>query len=71
MKKIEVVSVNEMEVKPFVLNDFTQNEASCVSVKKMTKKELKALAESLDLVYDDTHIVFAKKLFNAYLTGKR
>ena len=71
MKKIEVVSVNEIEVKPFVLNDFTQNEAPCVSVKKMTKKELKELAESLDLVYDDTHIVFAKKLLNAYLTGKR
>ena len=71
MKKIEVVSVNEIEVKPFVLNDFTQNEASLATVKKMTKKELKELAESLDLVYDDTHIVFAKKLFNAYLTGKR
>ena len=71
MKKIEVVSVNEIEVKPFVLNDFTQNEASLVPVKKMTKKELKALAENLGLVYDDAHIVFAKKLFNAYLTGKR
>lgn len=71
MKKIEVVSFNEIEVKPFVLNDFIQNEASCSSVKKITKKELKELAESLDLVYDDTHIVFAKKLFNAYLTGKR
>ncbi|RLA70445.1 MAG: hypothetical protein DRG09_03220 [Epsilonproteobacteria bacterium] len=71
MKKIEVVNVNEIEVKPFILSDFTQNEASCISVKKMTKKELKELAESLDLVYDDTHIVFAKKLFNAYLTGKK
>ncbi len=71
MKKIEVVSVNEIEVKPFVLNDFTQNEVSLVTEKKMTKKELKELAESLGLVYDDTHIVFAKKLFNAYLTGKR
>ncbi|MDQ7047856.1 MAG: hypothetical protein Q9M39_09730 [Sulfurovum sp.] len=60
-----------IEVKPFVLNDFTQQEAACVSVKKMTKKELKNLAESLDLVYDDTHIVFAKKLFNAYLTGNK
>ncbi len=71
MKKIEVVSVNDIEVKPFVLNDFTQNEVSRVSVKKMTKKELKELAEGLGLVYDDAHIIFAKKLFNAYLTGKR
>ena len=71
MKRIEVVNINEIEAKPFVLNDFTPNEASPVAVKKMTKKELKEMAESLGLVYDDTHIVFTKKLFNAYLTGKR
>jgi len=71
VKIIEVVSLNEIEVKPFILSDFIQNEVSGVTMKKMTKKELKELAESLDLVYDDAHIVFAKKLFNAYLTGKR
>lgn len=71
MKKIKVVSVNEIEVKPFVLNDFTQNEVLLAAEKKMTKKELKKLAESLDLVYDDAYIIFAKKLFNAYLRGKR
>ena len=71
MKKVEVVSINEIEVKPFILNDFTQNEASTATMKKMTKKELKDLAGSLGLVYDDAQIVFSKKLFNAYLTGKR
>ena len=71
MKKVEVVSVNEIEVKPFILNDFTQNEVSPATMKKMTKKELKDLAGSLGLIYDDAQIVFAKKLFNAYLTGKR
>lgn len=71
MKKVEVVKVDEVEVKPFILNDFTQNEASPATMKKMTKKELKDLAVSLGLVYDDAQIVFAKKLFNAYLTGKR
>lgn len=71
MKIVEVVSINEREVKPFILNDFTQNEASHVNMKKMSKKELKELAESLGLAYDDAQIVFAKKLFNAYLTGDR
>ncbi len=71
MKKVEVVKADEVEVKPFILNDFTQNEASSVSMKKITKKELKDLAASLGLVYDDAQIVFAKKLLSAYLIGKR
>lgn len=71
MKKVEVVKADEVEVKPFILNDFTQNEASSVSMKKITKKELKDLAASLGLVYDDEQIVFAKKLLSAYLIGKR
>lgn len=37
---------------------------------KITKKELKHLADDLGLVYDDSQIVFAKKLLNAYLLGK-
>ena len=71
MKRIEVVNVNDIEVKPFILNDFTQNEVLRVSMKKITKKELKDLAVSLGLVYDDAQIIFAKKLLSAYLTGKR
>jgi len=71
LKKVELVQADEVEVKPFILNDFTQNEASCVSIKKITKKELKDLAGTLGLVYDDAQIVFAKKLLSAYLTGKR
>lgn len=71
MKKVEVVNSNEIEVKPFILNDFTQNEVSCVSMKKITKKELKDLAGTLGLAHDDAHIVFAKKLLSAYLIGNR
>jgi hypothetical protein len=71
LKRIEVVNVNEIEERPFILNDFTQNEASCVSMKKITKKELKDLAGRLGLVYDDAQIAFAKKILSAYLTGKR
>ena len=70
MKKIEVVKANEVEVKPFVLDDFIQKDIKQDMTKKVTKKELKYLADDLDLVYDDTQIVFAKKLLNAYLLGK-
>ena len=70
MKKIEVVKVNEVEVKPFVLDEFIQKDLKQGMTKKVTKKELKYLADDLNLVYDDTQIVFAKKLLNAYLLGK-
>jgi hypothetical protein len=36
-------------------------------MKKVTKRELKILAEELDLTYDDAQIVFAKKLLKAYI----
>ena len=68
---MKIVSANTVEVKPLLLSDFIQSKASDVTMGKITKKELKNLAEELGLGYDDTHIVFAKKLLNAYFTGKR
>jgi len=70
LKKIEVVKANEVEVEPFILDDFTQHKAARSMMKKVTKKELKNLADDLGLAYDDTQIFFAKKLLNAYLLGK-
>ena len=70
MKKIEVVKANEVEVKPFVLDDIIQKDLKDDMIKKVTKKELKHLADDLGLAYDDVQIVFAKKLLNAYVLGK-
>jgi hypothetical protein len=59
MRKVTVVKGSNVEVKPFVLEDFT--------VQKVSKKELKSLAKELGLGYDDESIAFAKKLLNAHL----
>ncbi len=69
MKKVEVVKANDVEVKPFILDDFTQHEVQHCMMRKVTKKELKNLADDLGLVYDDAQIVFTKKLLSAYLLG--
>lgn len=70
MKKIEVVKANEVVVKPFILDDLIQEDLRDDVTKKVTKKELKHLADDLGLAYDDAQIVFAKKLLNAYVLGK-
>ena len=70
MKKIEVVKANEVEVKPLVLDNFIQEDVKQAMAKKVTKKELKHLADDLGLAYDDAQIIFAKKLLNAYVLGK-
>jgi hypothetical protein len=70
LKKVEVVKASEVEVKPFMLDDFMQDEVKQSMLKKITKKELKSLADDLGLAYDDAQIVFAKKLLNAYVLGK-
>ncbi len=71
MKIVEIVKGDTVHMKPFNFSEFTQDEAADATMKKVTKKELKDLAQRLGLGYDDTHIVFAKKLLNAYLIGKK
>ena len=61
-----VVKADEVEVKPFLLKDFTQAKEIHRSMNKVTKKELKNLAESLGMEYTDEEIGFAKKLITAY-----
>jgi len=65
-----LVKASEVEVKPFVLDDFTQDKATHGSIKKVTKKELRTLADDLGLGYEDSDIVFTKKLMTAYLNKK-
>ncbi|HEC45681.1 MAG: hypothetical protein B6D54_03485 [Epsilonproteobacteria bacterium 4484_65] len=67
MKKVEVVKPSEVEVTPFVLQDFTAKDTETVSSELVSKKELKLLAKELGLAYDDEHIAFTKKLINAYM----
>lgn len=70
MKRVEVLRACEIEVKPFILDDFIPHKVAYSSRNKVTKKELRNLAEDLGLAYDDAKIVFAKKLLSAYLLGK-
>ena len=70
MKKVSVVKNTEVEVKPFMLGDFTQHKETHASIKKVTKKELKILADNLSLEYSDIDITFSKKLLNAYLATR-
>ena len=62
-----MVKDNEVESKPFVLDDFTADKAKSVSMKKITKKELKILAKKLGLNYDNENLTFARKLLNAHI----
>ena len=67
MRKVEVVKASEVEVTPFVLQDFTVNDTETIASESVSKKELKSLAKELGLAYDDEHIAFTKKLINAYM----
>lgn len=75
MKKVKVVKAIDVEVKPFILADFTQDKETLSSIKnsaseshkKVSKSLLKSLANDLDLAYDEKQIIFAKKILTAYL----
>lgn len=67
MRKVTVVQASEVEIKPFVWDDFTGDKETHSTLKQVNKKELKVLAKELGLDYDDENIAFAKKLINAYI----
>lgn len=72
MKKVVVVKNFQVEVRPFILQNFIQykemhDTMKNVVIKKVSKKELKNVADSLGISYDDTQISFCKKLLNEYL----
>lgn len=70
MKKVEVVKANEVEVKPFIVSDFTQNREKIDRIEKVSKKELKRLAKEIGLEYSDEQIQFSKKLIEIYLAKR-
>lgn len=61
------VKKSEVKVKPFYLDDFTQDKETRGSMKKVTKKELRKIANDLGLAYEDSDIIFTKKLMTAFL----
>lgn len=67
MRKVEVVKPSEVEVTPFVLQDFTAKGTETIASEDVSKKELRSLAKELGLAYDDEHIAFTKKLIHAYM----
>ncbi len=70
MKKAKIVTSDEVKVQPFVLSDFIKDKAPRDTMAKVSKQELKSLAQTLGLTYDESQIVFAKKLLSAYLQRK-
>ena len=67
MRKVTVVKSPEVEIKPFIVNDFISLKESHSPIEKVSKKELKILADELGLSADKSHLLFAKKLLNAYM----
>ena len=67
MKKVLVVKASEIKVKAFALDDFTQDKETDGTMKKVSKKELRTLADNLGLIYEDADIIFTKKMMIAYL----
>ncbi|MCD6212653.1 MAG: hypothetical protein J7J02_06685 [Sulfurovum sp.] len=70
MKKVEVVKAKEVEVKPFIVSDFTQIKEKTDRSEKVSKKELKRLAKEIGLDHNDEQIQFTKKLIENYLAKR-
>ena len=67
MKKVTVVKNTEVTIEKFNLDDFIENKESHATIKNITKKELRKIADSLGLDYKEQDIAFCKKILHAYL----
>jgi len=66
VKKVRVVKASEVEVKPFILSEFSDQKSDNHSDGKVTKKTVKRLAKELGLRLGDEELLLAKKLLEAY-----
>lgn len=67
MKRVEVVDPASVKVSPFILHEFMVPQETSAKPAKVTKKTLRAMANALDISYDESHIEFAKKVINVYI----
>jgi hypothetical protein len=67
MKRVEVINPAGVKVSPFILDEFMAPEETFSQPEKVTKKALRAIADELEIPYDESHIEFAKKVINAYI----
>jgi Holliday junction resolvasome RuvABC ATP-dependent DNA helicase subunit len=64
------VKSSEVEIKPFIVSDFTQIKEKTDRNEKVSKKELKRLAKEIGLDHNDEQIQFSKKLIENYLAKR-
>ncbi len=68
MRRVQVAKAGTYKSKPLKLEKFMAREPGCQGVEKITKKEIKAIAQRLKLPFDEANVRFAKAVINAYLT---
>ncbi len=62
MKRAEVFKAGSMKTRPVVPEDFIEAEAKSVTMEKISKKQIRTMAEELGLAYDEAQVSFAKKI---------
>jgi len=63
LKKVAILDIKDLDIEPFSLDKVLSQS----SIKEVSKKEIKELADELGIEYESTHISFAKKILNVYL----
>jgi hypothetical protein len=63
LKRVALIKSDGLDIEPFILDEFIKDKA----MGKVSKKEIKKLADELGLDYDSKSVSFTKKILNAYL----
>jgi len=70
VKNVTIVNGSEVEVKPFIVDDFMDRKKVNIRQNTVGKKEINRLAKEIGLDPTEDQIDFAKKIISAYLAQK-
>jgi len=62
VKKVALLKAKGLEIETFVLSEFIDD-----AKKKLSKKKIRVIADTLKLEYQSKEIEFSKKILNAYI----
>ena len=69
MRWAKLRKAGTVSVKPLEITDFTEVKAKPVTMRKITKKQIRQAADEMGLSYEEEGVVFAKKVLS-HLMGK-
>jgi hypothetical protein len=67
MKRAQILKAGSIKVRPLTTEDFMMPDVKPARMEKVTKKQIREMAEEMGLAYDEEKILFARKILTHWM----